>query len=376
MWNATNRRQSLVVIGLSALACASPARAFGAQQGTRDPWIALAHGEASGILELSSVHTNSPGTDALRFCRLEEVGGRLVPANWRTVATLGRWTGGRLTIAAQRLSSGAWAIVKSELPGGTRVLQYLVTEGDLFQLEAPTTRRSELINSVRLVGQKPDERSRLIDLGNPRIVEHESQVYLLGDSYLIRHRPDNYAVWVAPAKTVEVPGRPGRSLANGRIIAYAQNPRATKFGTKFVVAAQKRRPNTALAWGMPVRLYVSTDLENWKPFPAPADTLEIYDYDLCVTRHGLTLVGIVDTSKPEQRGRPSAREPYAPPLAMVTLVYDAQNESWRTLAKRADTTLTRSSEIKLLPVDSDRAELKLIERGADGRFTTKSVDEQ
>jgi len=362
------RRPSCTAASILALACASLATA----QPAGHAWTVVCDDNAIAILEVTPVGS---GTAALKFSRVDQSGNRLTPQEWRTVAKFRQWTGAWEVVTGRRLSSGAWAIARSELAGGTHVLQYLHTDADLRNRATPIDRWLELIDSVRLVDQKPDERPRLIDVSEPSIVEHAGQVYLIGESYLFHSPPDEYAVWVAPAKTAEQPHRVARSLQGGRIIATGENPRVAKMDNRFVVSVQRRQPGVDRLWGKCVRLYASTDLEHWEPFPSPPASFEFYDYKSCIAPNGLTLVGIVDTSRPDERGHRGGRQDYTPPLALVTLVYDAERQSWNALATRPDSSLTRETQIHLLPPEASAGELKLIERSADGQFTTRNLAE-
>ena len=344
----------------------------GMAQATKQSWTVICDDNGVAILEVSPPDA---GTPTLKFARAEQDGNRLAPQEWRTVAKFQRSTRAWETITAQRLSSGGWALAYGELAGGTNVLQYLRTDADLRSLTTPIDRSPEVIVSVRLVDQKPDERPRLIDVSDPIIVEHSGQVYLIGESYLHKQPPDEYAVWVAPARTVEQPPMPGLSLQDGRIIGTGENPRLAKMENRYIVAVQLRQPAVDGQWGSWVRLYASTDLEHWEPFPSPPESFEFYAYELCMAGKDLTLVGIVDTSRREDRGHRGARQEYTPPLALVTLVYDADKRSWGTRATRLDLPLTRKTQINLLPPEASGGQLKLIERSADGQFTMRSLAE-
>ena len=345
----------------------------GIAQATNQSWTVVRDDNAVAILEL--VPHDSSGVRALKFSRADQSGNRLAPQEWRTVAQFRRWTGAWETIAARRLSSGGWAIARTELAGGTNVLQYLRTDTDLRSLTTPIDRRPELIVSVRLVDQEPDERPRLIDVSDPIIVEHGGQVYFIAQSYTMHQPPDDHVVWVAPARTVDEPRSAGLSLQDGRIIATGENPRLAQMETRYIVAVQLRQPGVDGAWGRWVRLYGSTDLERWEAFPNPPESFEFYSYGLCMAGKDLTLVGIVDTSRREDRGHRGARQEYTPPVALVTLVYDADKRSWGTRATRLDLPLTKNTQINLLPPEASGGQLKLIERSADGEFTMRSLAE-
>lgn len=358
-----------VAAGLLTLACGWVGRAQPAEQ----PWTVVRNGSALGILELAPSDSSRIAT--LKFAPLELSKDRLIPQAWRTVANFPRSTGAWESITARRLSSGAWAIVRSELAGGTNVLQCLYTDADLANLPAPIDQLPELIVGVRLADQKPDERPRLFDVSDPSVVEHAGQVYLIGESYLHKQPPDEYAAWVAPARTVEDPRVTQRTLQGGRIIATGENPRVAKLDGRFIVAVERRQPDVDRLWGRWVRLYASNDLERWEAMPSPPSSFEFYDYDLCVARGALTLVGVVDTSRPEERARRGGRQDYAPPVALVTLVYEPERKSWKTVGTRADSSFSKKTEIHLLPPDATGGELQLVERGPDGVLATRRLAE-
>jgi hypothetical protein len=300
----------------------------------------------------------------------------MAPQEWRTVASFGRWTGGHLTVAACRLSSGGWAVAKSELPGGSRVIQYLLIEHDLSTLRAPVEQVPELIDGVRLFDQDPQERAAVHDLGNPRMVEYGGEVYLVGDSVLYRGMTglDPPITWIAAAKPVDQPQVAGRVLPKGRVIGIGGDPRIVRCSGRFVVTTQVPQQNVSGAWGKTVRAYESADLQTWKPMAAPDSAMEFYGYELTVAKGKLTLVGIVDISRREDRP-PSYQGPYVPPLALVVLTYDADKGAWQTASTQPDATLTRKSEVKLIPPEVTGGALKLIQRESNDRFTTATIAE-
>ncbi len=350
------------------LALASVSLATGQQP--RHAWTVTPDDDAIAVLEI----TPEPSSlNTVRFSRADEVSNRLAPREWRAVATLKRLTGAWQAIAAQRLSNGAWAIVQTELAGGTNVLQYLLVQSELRNLASPVAQSPELIDSIRLVDQKVEERPRLIDVSSPRIVEHMGQVYLIGQSYLHHSAPDEYAVWVAPAKPVEQPRVPGHVLNNGRIIGHGQQPRTVSWNGRTVVAMQIAQLNLDGAWGKTVKVYETTDLETWKTMSAPDPALEFYDYELTVAQGKLTLVGVVDISARQMRGHRGGREQYQPPLALVVLTYDPDKGGWQETSRKADSTLTTKSEVKLLPTEVTGGALKLIRRDTDGTYTISPV---
>jgi hypothetical protein len=225
-------------------------------------------------------------------------------------------------------------------------------------------------DSVGDVLYDKEGRAPLIDLRNLSLIEHRGQVYVVGQG-----QPENAGTgrarvtWIAPA-----PAEISERAITGRIIAKGENPRVVAWDRRYVVAVQMWPPRAATVWGKPIALYESTDLKEWRPMASPDAALEFYDYELTVANGRLTLVGIVDTSDPEKRGRPGP-DGYRPPLAMVALAYDADKGAWETTTTRPDTTLTPQSEVKLIPPNATRGELKLLHREADGRFTAVSISE-
>jgi hypothetical protein len=365
------RSQTLAIV-LAGIVCGGAARAGDGQPALPGPWIAVARGNALAILELRTPYPNSPGSDTLRYCQVENAGDRLAPQDWRDVAAFERSTGAHLRIAAYPLSTGKWAVVKSELPGGSRDLQYLVID-DPSTLQTPVDQQAILISDIRLIDQKPDERPRLRDVSSARIAEHGGQVYLIGESYLEHSPPNDYAVWVAPAKPVKQLRKPGSVLNDGRIIGYGQEPRVVTWNDRFVVTTQVQQPSGYVAWGKTVTVYESADLESWKPMTGPDAALEFYGYELTVSQGKLTLVGVVDTSVRETRPHRGGREEYLPPLALVTLTYDPDKGAWQETSRKADSSLTTKSEVKLLPMEVTGGALKLIRRATDGTYTISPV---
>ncbi len=330
------------------------------------PWTAVYGCRNVDIIELAPPLPGAPSADILRKCELETTAQGFTRDPWHNVAAFPRWTGGHLSIAGLRLSTGGWSFVKSELPGGTRVSLYLTIDHDIDDTTLFTKRKPELISALRLADQEPGAKPRITDVSARCIVERAKAVYLLGESLVFYpDAPDDFVIWAAPARIVE-------GVITGRVIAKGRDPHVAQLGNRTIVAFHVPQPmrGTHPAWGKRLYVYASDDLEQWKPFPGPPDDLEFGDFDLCVTRDGLTIVGLADTNPPDGRTRDSA--PYEPALALVTLVYDTAQQRWNTVAARRDKSLSPEMEVKVIPPEAIDGRLMLIERQPDGRFTARS----
>ncbi len=188
-----------------------------------------------------------------------------------------------------------------------------------------------------------------------------------------RYERDPVVTWIAPA-TPEDAQKSVAVLPNGRIIGKGRQPRVVSWNDRFVVTTQVEQPGVDAAWGKTVKVYEGADLETWRPMTAPDAALEFFGYELTVARGKLTLVGVVDTSERAKRPERVGRE-YEPPLALVTLTYDAGKGAWQETSRRTDSTLTTESEVKLLPTELTGGALKLIRRETDGTYTVSPVAE-
>jgi len=371
MLGYTNRPVRCLFVALPLVAAHVPGVSLG-QEPRSGACVAVADGDAAGVLRVTPA---SGGSDWIEFAHLNSVGHEAITGEWRRVARSERWTGIQQTIAAQRLSSGAWAIVQCELAGG-RALQYSRIDRDLSSLEAPVEKWPELIDGIRLVGQEPGEHAAVLNPGNPRILERLGEVYLVGDSILYRGmtQSEECITWIAPAGPTEQT-RIGGVLAQGRRIGKGGDPRIVSWNERFIVTTRTRELNTDSSWGRTVQVYKSADLQTWNSMAAPDSALEFYGYELTVAKGQLTLVGIVDTSEREKRPIRGPRQEYCPPLALVVLTYDASKGAWQAASTQPDATLTTKSEVKLIPPAVTGGALKLIRRESDNRFTTATIAE-
>ncbi len=282
------------------------------------------------------------------------------------LCTLQSFTGPPEAITLKRLQRGDWAIADSYLPGGTHSSHYVVVDKDAFAAHPVPQTAPYRVDGLRLVTQTQHEQPAIRDVSIRQIIEAGGEPYLVGESYGVGpDAPTRHVAWCAPARIVN-------DTLTGVIIGDGQNPHAvqTEGHTLVVIQAPRARVSDHPVWGGQLRLYASDDLEQWKPFPGPPDDLEFGDFDLCVTRDGLTIVGLADTNPPDGRTRDSAR--YEPALALVTLVYDAGRQRWNTVAARRDKSLSPEMEVKVIPPEAIDGRLMLIEREPDGRFRARS----
>lgn len=331
-------------------------------------WRVIADGNQLGLVTLEPC---GPHRMCLKFARVEQTGDGLVLQEGRVIANLLSLTGFVRNVDASRLPSGTWVMVSDEAGGGTSIVQIIELEQSLFDSEVKATPTSHLVYAVRVLEPVTKKRTELIDLIGPRLVGHRGRMHIVcvGRN---RDRPVGVApklIWIAAVDDVA-----DRKVA-GTVVGVGDNPRVTKWEDRVVVAGRVREPNTDWLWGRQLRLYESTDLKNWRAMPAPDPTLEFFDYDLAVGQAGLTLTGLVDASVRDQRRHRGSRNPYTPPLAMVTLVFDSQNGKWREISRNVDAAYTTKTEIGFLPGDGPGGRLRLIERANNNRFSVRDLNE-
>jgi|GEM_PF-5470640 len=300
-------------------------------------WRLIVEGNRSGLLFTDSVTEGSQSQYGWVLTPLVTQGEQRIPGRPHLVLPARRYVVVPSPTDALRLANGDWAIVGEFHGGGTRILQYARLTRDIFTPPArdvlESSPKPELIAEARMVLQPGGLEERALDLCCPRIIEHKGQVHIIASARYGDHVGAG-VTWIAEARV-------DNRAVHAQLIAEGVDPRIVRYGNGFVFAVRELKRHQTLRDAGPVRLYHTSDLQQWSLIDQTNDAPVLYNYDLLSAGGRLWLAGVIveDDEKP----------------AAHLYSFDFGGRAWAPLGAEVEVP-SRRSLVQLLPPTGDSPE--------------------